>query len=121
MIIRILSREEGAAVVIFAIGENDQYLVILAFLSGKGGDGRLNRFGDGSSALRNDRCIECINILAKRLVVEGEGTLQEGGAGKCNQAEAIIFGEAQQIERGQFCAREAIGGHIGGEHAARSV
>ena len=101
---------------VLAVGEQHQGLVVLSLL-----ERRLrgfNRLGQRRPAHRDDADHERIDALAKGVVIEREGTLQKRRAGEWNQREPVAFGQLHQIEGGQFGAREAIGPHVLGQHAA---
>ena len=56
-----------------------------------------------------------------RRVVDGQGSLHKGRAREGDEAHAVAAQRIEQILRGEFRAREAVGLHIGGEHALRGV
>ena len=110
---------QRAGVVVLAVGEQHEHLVVVAFL--EGGQGSLDRFGDGRAALRDDVHVQRLDALAEGRVVNGQRALQEGAAGEGDQAEAVGLGALHQVQRGQLGARQAVGRDVLRQHALRGV
>jgi hypothetical protein len=87
---------DGAVIVVFAVGEQDEDLVVGGVLF-EGSQGGGNGFRQGGAAERNDADSEGVEVLAEDLLVEGERALEEGGAGEGDEAEAVGAGEAGQV------------------------
>ena len=119
---RLFGRRQrfGVGVMVFAVGEeHEHFMIVLALFKRRqrSSDGG----GKGCAALWNDADIEGLDALAKSLVVEGEGRLQKGGAGKSHQAKPVVPGLLHQVEGGQFRLFQAIRRNVLGQHAARGV
>lgn len=111
---------KSAAVVIFAVGEEDESLVVSdAVLQSVSSDA--NGMGEGGAALGHDFRAKGLDVLSEGLVVTGQWALQVGSAGEGDQGESIAMTEPGEVEGGEFGAGEAGGGDVGGEHAAGSV
>ncbi len=75
---------------VFAIGQHHQRFVIIAFLEcSRGG---LDDLCQRGAALRNDIDVESLDALTECGVINGQRTLQEGRAGKGDEAKAVGLG-----------------------------
>src|SRR6185369_9417488 len=73
-------RIERARVMIFAVGEQNQHLKVLAFF--KGGEGGLNRFGNSGAPFGNHVDVERLDALAERRIINRERALKKSASGK---------------------------------------
>ena len=105
---------------VLTVGEQHQNLEVVARLL-VGGKRGFDRFGQRRAALRNDADLERLKALAKGLFVERERTLKECRSGEGHQGQPVAFGQFHEVQRGQAGAAQAVGAHVFGQHAARSV
>ena len=102
----VLRRFQRAGVVVLAVGEQHQHLVMVAFLERgqRGVDGR----GEGRAALRNRIHVQRLHALLKRRVVNRQRTFQKRVAGERDQAQPVRAGLLHQFQCGESGAREAV-------------
>ena len=110
---------QRAGVVVLAVGEQHQHLVVVAFL--EGGQGRLDGLGERRAALGDRVHVERLDALPEGRVVDRQRALQEGAAGEGHQAEPVGLGPLHQIQRGQFGARQPVGRDVLRQHALGGV
>ena len=112
-------RRQRVLVVIFAVGEQHDHLVIVAFLKRLGR--RLNRLANRRAAFGDDVHIQRVQTLAERGVINRQRALQKRAPGKRHQAEPVGLRLLHQIQRGQFRARQAVRRDVLGEHGLGCV
>ena len=113
-------RSVEIALVALAVGDqHDRLVVALASLEGleAGIDRRCQR---GASA-RDDADLDGVETLQERAPIEGERALEERRARESHQAETVAAGLGDEIADRELGAGEAVGLHVGREHAARGV
>ena len=116
---RLFRRFQCARIMIFAVGEQNQDLVVIAFL--ESGQRGLDCFCQSGPSLGNDIHIQRLDALTEGSVIDGEGTLQKGAACECHQAQPVGFCLLHQVERGQLRACQPIGRDVLGQHALGSI
>ena len=116
---RFLGRRHGAGVVVLAVGEQDEDLVVVAFFVG--GERGLNGFGNSRPALGDGVHVESLDALAEGRVVNGKRALQERAARKGDEPEAVRLRALHQVQRGQLGPRQAVGRDVLRQHAFRGV
>ena len=107
-------------VVVLAVGEEHENLVVLSLLLKRGARG-LNRLGQRGAALGNHVYVEEIHALPERFLIERKRALQKRAAGERDQPEAVALRETHQIDRRELRARQAVRLHVIGQHAFRGV
>ena len=83
--------------------------------------GERDRIGNIGAAFRDGLGVEIVDRIDGGVVVDREGRLEEGAAGKGDQADAIALQLVDQILRREFDPLETIRLHVVREHAARNV
>ncbi len=116
---RVLRRFECAGVVVLAVGEQHEHLVMIAFL--EGGQCGVDGGGDGRAALRNRVHVQCLHALLKRRVVNRQRTFQKCVPGERDQPHSVRPGLLHQFQSGESGTREAVRRDVGRQHALGSV
>ena len=111
---RVFRRFERTFVVVLAVGEQHERLVMIFFLERRQRrvDGRRER----RAALRNGIHVERLHALLKRRVVNRQRTFQKRVARERDQAEPIRAGALHQFQRGELRALEPVRRDVRREH-----
>ena len=116
----LAGRDARVAREILSVAHEHQQLLAV----GRGAEGFLGLVEHGAdvaAAARDDLAVEGLQRFAEGRVVAGERRLQERAAGEGDQAHAIALELAQQIDHRELRARQPVGLHVRGQHAARDI
>ena len=103
-----------------AISQNDERAGLpLGFSKSLAGCGDCSR--NIGSAFGYDRCIQFLKSVGDGIVVKCKRSLQKRRACKGDKADTITLEKPDQVLREKFRSREARGGDVRRQHAARSV
>ena len=108
------------AFLVFAVGEQDENLVVVALFLINVRRGA-NGFGDVGPPVRDQADLERVHVLEEGGFVQGQRALQEGAARENDQAEPVGFRLGRQIVGGEFRPGEAVRRDVRRQHAAREI
>ena len=111
---------EDASFEVLAIGDEDEEFHVVG-LAAEGVDGLVDGAGDVAARTRNGVGVEFAHGGLEGVVVERQGALQKGVAGKGDQAEPVVGKVIGEIGYGQLGAFDAVRFHVLGQHALGAI
>ncbi len=116
---RMLCRFQRAVVVVLAVGEQHERLVMILFFERL--ERLVNRRRQRRAALWNRVHIQRLHALLERRVVNRQRTFQKRIARERHQAHAVSAGTLHQFQRGQLRPRQPVRRNVRCEHGFRRV
>ena len=109
---------QGIFVVIFAVGKKHKHLMAVLLMTLEGFHGRINRFAEVGAAFGDEVNVDEVDVLTQGFLIDGERALEEGGAGKRDEAEPVAFAELKKFLNGELGTLHARWEEVVGKHTA---
>ena len=117
---RFLGGFECAFVVVLAVAEQDENLMVFGIILESGERG-FDGSGDVGAALGQRSYVERVQALLESAVVHGQRADEKRHAGETDEAEAVGAGQLHQVLGGELGASKAVGRDVFGQHALGGV